>query len=139
LLRRMQLCTRAIAPPPYQFTSSGELVTDQPDIISALSETIVGFYGFAGTSAVRRLYVIDALPYKPSPGEMFTIYSIDSQGTATVGVDGLTYFIKPGQAWLDSGDVMHWPPIGCHMSYNIRLSNYGLVSQAQIRLVDSVP
>jgi hypothetical protein len=132
-------CAPGPVKPQYQFTSSGELVTDQPNIIPALTKPIVGFFGDGGVSGGDRLYVIDTLPYKPFTNGKFTIYSIDAQGTAVVDVSGMTYFIKPGQAWTDNGDVMDWPPIGCHMTYSSRFSNYGLVSQAQIRLVDRVP
>jgi hypothetical protein len=121
------------APPHYQYTSSGELLTDQPDIISALTTPIVGFFGERGTSGKDILYVIDKLPYKPFPEGMLTIFSIDAQGTATVEIGDKAYFIRPGQAWTDNGDVKQEPPLGCHMTYSSRLSNYGLVPQAKIR------
>jgi hypothetical protein len=127
------------APPHYQFTSSGELLTDQPDIIPALSTPIVGFFGRRGTSGTDILYVIDKLPYKPFPDGWFTIYSIDTLGTTTVEIGDKAYFIRPGQSWTDSGDVKQEPPVGCRMSYNSRLSNFGLVPQAKIRFVNVLP
>jgi hypothetical protein len=131
-------CAPGPVKPQYQFTSSGELVTDQPDIIPALPTPIVGFFGDGGISGGDRLYVIDKLPYKPFPEGMFTIYSIDAQGIATVGIGDRTYFIRPGQAWTDNGDVKQEPPAGCHMTYSSRLSNYGLLPAAKIRFLSQL-
>ena len=125
-------CAPGPVKPSYNFTTSGELVTDQENIIPALSTPIVGFFGY-DRRAKDRLYVIDTMPYKTPPYDEFTIYSVDAQGTATMEVDGKTYFIRPGQSWTDSGDMKREPPAGCHISYSTRLSNYGLLPQAQIR------
>ena len=125
-------CAPGPVKPSYNFTTSGELVTDQENIIPALSTPIVGFFGYDPT-ARDRLYVIDTLPYKTPPYDEVTIYSVDSQGTATMEVDSKTYFIKPGQSWTDSGVLKREPPTGCHISYTTRLSNYGLLTKAQIR------
>jgi hypothetical protein len=126
------------APPHYQFTSSGELLTDQPDIIPALSTPIVGFFGERGTSGSDILYVIDKLPYKPFSEGTLTIYSIDTLGTITVEIGDKAYFIRPGQAWTDNGDVKREPPPGCHMTYSSRLSNYGLLPDAKIQFVSQL-
>ena len=134
-------CQRAPGPPGpprYDFRSSGELVTSQSYISPALSSHLVGLFGYAG-SRPNQLYVIDALPYKAPPYDEFIIYSVDAQGVATIEIRDKTYFIKPGQSWTDSGDVKQEPPAGCHVAYSTRLSNYGLLSRAQIQFVDTLP
>jgi hypothetical protein len=125
-------CAPGPVKPNYNFTSSGELVTDQEDILPALSTPIVGFFGY-DRRARDQLYVIDSLPYQTPPYDEFIIYSVDAQGTVTVDVDGIPYFVRPGQSWTDRGSVSQ-APAGCTISYNSRLSNYGLLPQAQIQL-----
>lgn len=125
------------APPNYNF-ASGELMTSQPNITTALSSPIVGLFGLA-LSPHNMLYVIDNLPYKVPSYDGLILHSVDAQGIATVEIAGKTYLIKPGQAWTDSGDVKQEPPAGCHSAYLSRVSNLGLLSKAQIQFVDSLP
>jgi hypothetical protein len=129
-------CQRAPgrAAPGYEFTSSGELVSFLPVNLPASSSPILGFFGYGGVSGRDMLYVIDELPYQMSQDSRFTIYSVDAQGVATVGVDSLTYYIKPGQAWTDGGEMGQSPPAGCRVKYSTSLTNHGLLPQAKITL-----
>jgi hypothetical protein len=103
------------------------------DPASILTSTIVGLFGYGKWN--ERVYVIKTLPYTPPYGEAI-IYSVDAQGTVVVEVQGKTYFIRPGQAWTESGEVRREPPSGCHIAFTSQLSNYGLLAQAKIRIGD---
>jgi hypothetical protein len=129
-------CQRAPGPAArgYEFTSSGELISFLPVNFPAASSPIVGFFGYGGESGRDMLYVIDKLPYQMRLDSRFTIYSVDAQGVATVGVDSLTYYIQPGQAWTDGGKLDQSPPAGCRVTYSTSLTNHGLLPQAQIKL-----
>jgi hypothetical protein len=132
-----QCAPEAPAQSRYNLTASNELVTDQENIIPALSSPIVGFFG-SDRRAKGMLYVIDTLPYQIPPYDWVRFYNVDAQGVVTVELVDKTYFIKPGQSWVDGGDVMHEPPDGCHVTYSTSLSNHGLLPQAQIQF-GSVP
>jgi hypothetical protein len=137
----------APAAPLYEITPAGELWIERDlgltstgqswletgsDGRPSLYSPILGFFVFNAWGG--RIYVMDILPFTLRPGDttMATVYNIDAQGTAVVEVYGETYFIKPGQSWIDSGDRWQEPPAGCHVSYNTSLVNLGLFSQSKI-------
>ncbi|NOT06252.1 MAG: hypothetical protein HOP27_16795 [Anaerolineales bacterium] len=131
-------CAPEAPAPLYEITSAGELWIERDlEGFPASSSPIVGFFVFNDWGG--RVYAMDTLPFTLQPGiapsdtTIATVYSVDAEGTAVVEVYGETYFIKPGQAWTDSGNMRREPPAGCHISYSTSLTNFGLFSQTQIR------
>jgi hypothetical protein len=133
-------CNCPVVEPPrkqYGFSPSGELWLSPYDIrdpTSILTSTLVGLFGYGRWN--ERVYVIKALPYQTPPYGEATIYSVDAQGTIVVEVQAKTYFVRPGQAWTEGGDVKREPPPGCHITFTSQLSNHGLLLQAKIRIGD---
>jgi hypothetical protein len=131
-------CAPEAPAPLYEITSAGELWIERDlEGFPTSSSPIVGFFVFNDWGG--RVYAMDTLPFTLQPGIapsdtiIATVYSVDAEGTAVVEVYGETYFIKPGQAWTDSGDMRREPPAGCHISYSTSLTNFGLFSETQIR------
>lgn len=126
-------CAPEAPAPLYEFTSEGELWIKALDGFPVSSSPIVGFFAFSNWGG--GVYVMDTLPFTLAPGDstIATVYRVDAEGTAVVEVYGETYFIQPGQAWTDSGDVQQESPPGCYISYSTSLTNFGLFPQAQIR------
>ena len=131
-------CAPEASAPLYEITPAGELWIERDlEGFPTSSSPIVGFFVFNNWGG--RVYAMDTLPFTLQPGIapsdpiIAIVYNVDAEGTAIVEIYGETYFIKPGQAWTDSGDMKREPPAGCRISYSTSLTNFGLFSQTQIR------
>lgn len=98
----------------------------------------IGFFGVGrnnqgamGGGASSELNVIDTLPYVPPSYAEPIIHSVDAEGAIVAEVGGETYFIKPGESWIQQ--FGSYPSPLCHQVTTSRLTNYGLLDKSQIR------
>jgi hypothetical protein len=127
----------AVEPPMWAYEwYSGELCLTNneyydrsfPASAAAPVTPLLGFYG-AGRWQ-ERLIPITALPFEEY---YLPIYSVDTDGSIVIGLQGKNYFLRPGQSWYESGTYKSEPPDGCTKYYENRLINHGLIAREQIK------
>jgi hypothetical protein len=125
--------------PGYDY-SSGELyaytgISDQP---GELTTSIIGFIGDGdsnqgamGGGISSELGVIQSLPYIIDH-QLGTIYSVYRQGEIVVDIWAQTYWLEPGQSWVQQAEDD--PSSECHTVTTYRFTNYGFLDKDQVQL-----
>lgn len=125
--------------PGYDY-SSGELyaytgISDQPD---EQATSIIGFIGDGdrnqgamGGGIRSELGMIQSLPHIIKY-QLGTIYSVYRQGAIVVEIWGQTYWLEPGQSWVQQ--VEEDPSSECHKVTTYRFTNYGFLDKDQVQI-----
>jgi hypothetical protein len=132
-------CNCPVVEPPrslYELTGEGWLWVDPDAMGGAQALTGMmdgGFSGFYGYGQWREgIYPITSLPYSAPPYDVLQVYSIRSDGSAVVSIQGQVMLLLPGETWSDSSLSIWESPPGCTKRYDSRLTNHGFLSREQI-------
>ena len=128
---------RMIDFPTYSF-SNGQLKLYTGLANQDANKDTIGFFGQGfsnggamGGGAYSELHAIQQMPFAVAGDK--SIQSILEDGTLALQVsDGQTYWLHPGQAWIEYGE--YDPDPACHVIITRRLTNFGLLEGENIDL-----